>query len=310
MGHKKEKFKDGFRRDGFRRDEFRRKVDEDDISSAVVYHVLARLENPNDPLGRQIRAWPECALDFVLGLLGGRAEPREDPAVLLRQAQQEMGQSLAVNRTRAAEVRVQRDELQTLVAQTQTVVDDLQARAEATLRGGNRALAHDLLTEKQHYVANLSRMKDLLQTTVESMRVVEAALRGEEERIRMKTAEALALKAQWNQSQIDLSLRETLDGMKTRGTEGFERAEAQVSQAHSESAAHRELDDETLDRGAARNAAETELAALEQRLGVTPTGRGGDRALTGPASAGDLDQRLQNLEARIVTSRDGRNQTQ
>lgn len=276
------------------------KLDEDDIAFAVVSHVLARLENPNDPFGRLVTAWFEKALRFLLGLLGVQAEPREDPVTLLRQAQQETGQAQAVNRARGDEVRAQRDELQGLVAQTRRTVDDLQARAEEALRSGNRPLAQDLLTEKQHYLANLTRMQDLLQTTTESMQAVEAALRREEERIRVKAAEALAMKAQWNQSQIELSLNKALNNKvlnsaSARSAErSFEGTQAQVSQAQSESAAWREMAEEDPDRRLARSAAAAELSALEQRLGV-PTAQTG-RPFSSPTA---LDRQLQELEARI-----------
>ena len=52
--------------------------------------------------------------------------------------------------------------------------------------------------------------------TIESIKI---AIRREEERIRAKTAQALALKAQWKQSQIEISINKALDGMTSDGTD-------------------------------------------------------------------------------------------
>ena len=62
---------------------------------------------------------------------------------------------------------------------------------------------------------------------METTEAIKAAIRREEERIRAKTAQAMAMKTQWKQSQIEISLNKALEGMTTDGTDAaFDRAAA------------------------------------------------------------------------------------
>jgi len=240
---------------------------------------------------------------YLKGLLGFKLDQLEDPEVLLQQAQQEMRESQIKNRQRAVEAITQKNQLQALVDQTQKTVDNLQAKAEMALKNGDRDLARQLLIEKQQYEATLATTKESLDGAIQTTEAVKTAMRREEERIRAKTAEALALKAQWKQSQIEISLNKALDGMTTGGSdEAFQRAQAKISTAHSESMARAELSRDTLagkisalDDVQAHSAADDELTRLEAKLG-----------LAAPASAspittstGDIDAQLQQLEARV-----------
>ena len=103
-------------------------------------------------------------------------------------------------------------------------------------------------------------------------------MRREEERIRAKTAQALAMKAQWKQAQIENSMNKALEGMSADGTDqAFERAAAKISNARSEGQARTELARESLsgklaglEDVQAASAADDELAQMEQRLGLAP----------------------------------------
>ena len=134
-------------------------------------------------------------------------------------------------------------------------------------------------------------------------------MRREEERIRAKTAQALSMKAQWKQAQIETSMNKALEGMSADGTDqAFERAAAKISNARSEGQARTELARESLsgklaglDDVQASNAADAELAQMEQRLGLAPAPQALS-TVSRPNPGGsppDIDRQLQELEARV-----------
>lgn len=243
---------------------------------------------------------------YLKGLLGFKLDQLEDPEILLQQAQQEMRESQAKNRERAVQAITQKNNLQALVDQTQKTVDNLQAKAELALKNGDRDLARQLLVEKGQYETTLATTKQSLQNAIDTTEQIKVAIRREEERIRAKTAQALAMKAQWKQSQIEISINKALEGFTTDGTDAaFERAQAKISGARSESMARTELAKErldtkiaSLDDAAAMSNADSELAAMEQRLGLAPKTETTTTSTT-TTSVDDIDKQLQALEAKV-----------
>ena len=248
---------------------------------------------------------------YLKGLLGFKLDQLEDPEILLQQAQQEMREAQAKNRERAVQAITQKNNLQALVDQTQKMVDNLQAKAEIALKNGDRDLARQLLVEKGQYDGTLTSTKTSLAQALETTEAVKTAMRREEERIRAKTAQALSMKAQWKQSQIENSMNKALEGMSADGTDqAFERAASKISNARSEGQARTELARESLsgrlaglDDVQASNAADDELTKMEQRLGLsskpatpTVTTKTTPAATTG---ASEIDRQLQELEARV-----------
>lgn len=240
---------------------------------------------------------------YIKGLFGMKLDEWEDPEVLLAQAQQEMQTTHAKNRERAIQAITQKNNLQKQVEDTQKTVDNLQASAEKALKTGDRDLARQLLVEKQQYEGTLVTSQASLQSALESVEAVKVAIRREEEQIRSKTAQALALKAQWKQSQIEISLNKALDGITSAGTdEAFQRASAKIASSHSESMARSEIAKESLsgriasveDASAQANADE-ELTRMEQKLGLTSA----SPASAAPATATDIDKQLQELEQKV-----------
>lgn len=245
---------------------------------------------------------------YLKGLLGFNLDKLEDPEILLSQAQQEMRDAQIKNRQRAVEAITQKNQLQALVDQTQKTVDNLQAKAELALKNGDRDIARQLLIEKQQYEVTLATTKESLQSAMATTEAVKAAMRKEEERIRAKTAEALALKAQWKQSQIEISLNKALEGISSAGSdEAFQRAQTKISAAHSESMARAELNKDTLqgrisalDDVQANSAADDELAQMESRLGLAAPAAAQTTTVT--TAPDDIDKQLQQLEARVTGS--------
>jgi phage shock protein A len=249
---------------------------------------------------------------YLKALLGFKLDQLEDPEILLQQAQQEMREAQAKNRERAVQAITQKNNLQALVDQTQKTIDNLQAKAEIALKNGDRELARQLLVEKGQYDATLASTKSALQTALETTEAIKVAIRREEERIRQKTAQALAMKAQWKQSQIEISINKALEGMTSAdGTDqAFERAQAKISNARSEGLARTELARESLQGKIAglgdvqaNSAADVELAAMEERLGLAKPAPA--TAQAAPVAASDIDRQLQELEARVGTGNQG-----
>ena len=245
---------------------------------------------------------------YLKGLFGMKLDQLEDPEILLQQAQQEMRETQAKNRERAVQAITQKNNLQADVEKTQKMVDNLQAKAELALRNGDRDLARQLLVEKGQYESTLATIKASLQSALETTETIKTAMRREEERIRAKTAQAMALKTQWKQSQIEISINKALEGFQTDGTDqAFERASAKISNARSESAARTELARESLtgrmaalDDVQVSKAADDELAAMEQRMGLAPASNTtGTTAPRTPVATSDIDRQLQELEARV-----------
>jgi len=246
---------------------------------------------------------------YIVAVLTGKLDEVEDPEILLSQAQREMQEMHARNRERAVQAITQKNNLQQMVDDTQKRVDNLQAKAELALKRGDRELALQLLREKQQYETTLTATRESLAQAVETVESVKVAIRREEERIRTKTAEALALKAQWKNSQIQNAMHKALDGIGSidQTTQTFERAQAKIRTANSESSARAEMAKERvenrvadLDEAVGTSAAEDELAALEQKLGLRST-PAVQTATTTPVTSGDtdIDRQLAELEARV-----------
>ena len=204
----------------------------------------------------------------------------------------------------------QKNNLQAEADKTQKIVDNLQAKAELALKNGDRDLARQLLVEKGQYETTQATIQQSLQSAVETTEAIKVAIRREEERIRAKTAQAMAMKTQWKQSQIEISLNKALEGMTTDGTDqAFDRAAAKISNAHSESQARTELARESLNGRLAKlddvamdANADAQLAEMEQRMGLGPKSTATastTTAATTPAPTSEVDRQLQELEARV-----------
>jgi phage shock protein A len=218
-------------------------------------------------------------IGYLKALFGMRLDSMEDPEVLLAQAQQEMKESQAKNRERAVQAITQKNNLQAEVDKTTKAMDNLDAKAALALKNGDRDLALQLVREKQALGANLESLQASLANANEMTEQIKVAIRREEERIRQKAAEAMALKTQWKQAQIETSINKALDGMSsTTGTDAaFERASAKIHNAQSESSARTELAKgrienriQSLDDMAMDSAANDELAQMEQKMGLAP----------------------------------------
>jgi len=245
--------------------------------------------------------------NLIKSWFGAGLDNLEDPELLLNQAQTEMRELHAKNRERAVQAITQKNNLQQIVDDTQKRVDMLQQKAESALKRGDRELALQLLKEKQQFEVTLTATKENLAQAIDTSEQVKVAIKREEEKIRQKTAEALALKAQWKNSQIQIAMNKALEGIQgvEDSTQAFSRAQAKIKNANSEMMARSELAKgnmvgrlNDLEIAEGDVAAESELAALEAKMGLSSTPAPQTTVKTTSAES-DIERQLAELEAKV-----------
>lgn len=200
----------------------------------------------------------------------------EDPETMLDQARRDMQQTLTNNRERAVQAITQKNRLQGMLEDTKKRSAQLESQAAMALKQGNRELATQFMREKMNNDASLATLQQSYDQAVATVDQVKVAIKRQEEEVRKKTAEALAMKAQWKQAQIQNSIAKALDGLTFENQiEGFGAAQERIREAQSEAAARHEMMGTSIQgkimamEDQARDMeAESELEKLEERLGL------------------------------------------
>jgi len=255
-------------------------------------------------------------LNYLKAAFGIKLDQWEDPEVLLKQAQDEMAEMHRKNKERAVQAITQRNLLQDEVNKTNQQVQNLQSKAELALKNGNRDLARQLLVEKQTLEAGLPPLTASLEKANEITEQLKVTMKREEEAIRARAAQAMMMKTQLKQAQIENSINKALDKMESVGNqdEAFQRAQAKIGAIAAESSARTELgktrmSTQIADLGdlAASSAADDELAKMEQRLGLAPApaptttaaATSNPSAAAAAAAAASAEQELAQLEQQL-----------
>jgi phage shock protein A len=248
----------------------------------------------------------------------------EDPDIMLDQARRDMQETLVANREKAVMAITQKNRLQGMYDDLTRKSASLESQATMALQQGKRDLARQFIREKASNDSTIASLKTSLDQATQSVDAVKLAIKRQEEEVRKKTAEALAMKAQWKQAQIQNSISKALEGLTFENEfESFGAAAEKIRNAQSESAARQEmmsgslqgqvmaLEDQAMDMEA-----ETELQKLEQKLGMRPAdtpaldatqqvalGAPNADAIQLPAPkevpASEVDSQLAELEKRI-----------
>ena len=248
---------------------------------------------------------------YLVAWVTGKVEQLEDPEVLLDQARREMQQTLARNRERAIQAITQKNMLQAEVEKLERVVRDLERKAELALQQGKRDLALQIVREKKAQESALETMRASLQQATETVEAIKLAIRRQEEEVRVKTAQALAMKARWKQAQIQTAINKALEGISVENIESsWATAEQRIQQAEAEAAARQEMAAQSLqgriaalqDAQIDQEAAE-ELSRIEQRLGLRSAPVSSITPGT-TASVSDLEalKELEELERKLQAS--------
>jgi len=222
-----------------------------------------------------------------------------------------MQQTLARNRERAIQAITQKNMLQAEVEKLERVVRDLERKAELALQQGKRDLALQIVREKKAQESALETMRASLQQATETVEAIKLAIRRQEEEVRVKTAQALAMKARWEQAQIQTAINKALEGISVENIESsWATAEQRIQQAEAEAAARQEMAAQSLqgriaalqDAQIDQEAAE-ELSRIEQRLGLRSATVSSITPGT-TASVSDLEalKELEELERKLQAS--------
>lgn len=200
----------------------------------------------------------------------------EDPEVMLDQARRDMQGALIANREKAVQAITQKNRLQNMLDDATKKSAQLENQAAMALKQGNRDLATQFMREKMNNDATLATLKQSYDQAAATVEQVKVAIKRQEEEVRKKTAEALALKAQWKQAQIQNSITKALEGLTFENEfEGFGAAQEKIRDMQSEASARQEMysgslqgkvmemEDKSRDMEA-----EEELSKLELKLGL------------------------------------------
>lgn len=234
----------------------------------------------------------------------------EDPELMLDQARRDMQQALIANREKAVQAITQKNRLQNMLDESERKSAQLENQAATALKQGNRELAREFLREKATVDATMETLRASLAQAIETVDAVKIAIKRQEEEVRRKTAEALAMKAQWKQAQIQSSISRALEGLTFESEyEGsFAAARDKIKDKQAEAAARQEMmagsltgkmmamEDKAMD-----HAAEEELRKLEERLGLAPAADTTTPELKQEVTS-DVEAELSDLERRLGQS--------
>lgn len=247
---------------------------------------------------------------WLRALFGRTMDSLEDPEVMLDQARRDMQSTLTANREKAVQAITQRNRLQQMLDESTKKSAQLEAQASTALRQGNRELAKQFMREKASNDATLETLRTTLAQAAETVDQVKVAIKRQEEEVKKKAAEALALKAQWKQAQIQESIGKALEGLTFENEyEGsFASAKDKIKDKQASANARNEMmagsiqgkmmemEDATMDF-----AAEEELKKLEEKLGLGAP----EIQNVATTTTDDLDSQLDELEKRLGNSTDG-----
>jgi phage shock protein A len=258
--------------------------------------------------------------NWIKALFNRTMDRVEDPDMMLDQARRDMQGALVSNREKAVQAITQKNRLQGMLEDSRKKSAQLESQASMALKQGNRELAVQFMREKMNHDATIATLQSSYEQAVQTVEQVKVAIKRQEEEVRKKTAEALAMKAQWKQAQIQNSIAKALDGLTFENQfEGFGAAAERIRDAQSEAAARQEmvatsLHGKVMDmEDKARDLeAESEIEKLEERLGlrsmqqtseeqVVQVGEGGAPPLEAvdELQSSEAERQLEELERRI-----------
>jgi phage shock protein A len=187
-----------------------------------------------------------------------------------------MQAGLIANREKAVQAITQKNRLQQMLEDHRNKATQLESQATMALKQGNRDLAGQFMREKINNDAIIAQLQTSFDQAATSVEQVKVAIKRQEEEVRQKTAQALAMKAQWKNAQIQNSIAKALDGLTFENQfESFGAAAEKINMAQSEAAARQEMQGESIQgkvmamQDKAKDyEAEAALDQLEQKLGM------------------------------------------
>ena len=260
---------------------------------------------------------------YLNALINGKLDEWEDPEIILNQATREMKENQIKNRELAVQAITQKNNLQAEVDKEERMVAELERRATVSVQAGNRELAKQFLKEKALHDQTLESMRTNLISATEAAEKVKLAIKSEEERIRRKTAEALAMKANMKQAQIQIKINKALDQFQfSENEQQWSHVNERITSMQSEAAARAEIANTSIDSklrdmevSQMDVEADRQLAELESKLNMgtstatnystntvqqVQTIGGGTVASNGNGKPeSDIDRQLRELEEKL-----------
>lgn len=253
--------------------------------------------------------------NWIKALFNRFMDKVEDPDVMLDQARRDMQETLVANREKAVQAITQKNRLEQMLGDAKKKSAQYEQQATMALKQENRDLARQFLREKMTNDQIITQLQTSYEQAAQAVDAVKLAIKRQEEEVRKKTAEALAMKAQWKQAQIQNSISKALEGLTFENQfESFGAAAERIKTAQAEVAARNEMYAESLagkvlemQDKAIDYEAEEELKKLEERLGmgekkveaeaeVVQVGEGGAPAAQEPS---EIEKQLEELEKRV-----------
>ncbi len=245
---------------------------------------------------------------WLKGIFNRTMDKVEDPEVMLDQARRDMQQALVGNREKAVQAITQKNRLQGLMDAAVQKSATLESQAAAALRQGNRELARQFMREKATNDSTLETLRSTLATATETVEQVKVAINRQQDEVRKKTAEAMTLKVQWKQAQIQSAITKSLEGLTFENEyEGsFASARDKIADKQAEASARQEMyagslqgkimsmEDQAMDY-----AADEELKKLEEKLGLAKPNIQTTTASTTTVAPDSVDAQLAELEKRL-----------
>jgi phage shock protein A len=241
---------------------------------------------------------------WLKALFNNTMDQIEDPNIMLDQAKRDMQQALVANREKAVQAIAQKNRLQGMLDDATRKSNQLENQATTALKQGNRDLARDFLREKATNDATLETLQATLAQAQQTVDQVKTAIKRQEDDVRRRTAEALQMKAQWQQAQIQSSISKTLEGLTFENEyEGsFAAARDRIKDKQAEAMARQEMMGTSvqgkvmaMEDMAMDSAADEELRKLEEKLGLNQPAI----QASAPATTTNVDDQLAELEKRL-----------
>ena len=217
-------------------------------------------------------------INWLRGIFNRTMDKVEDPDIMLDQAKRDMQQALIGNREKAVQAITQKNRLQSMLEEAKKKSATLESQAATALKQDNREMASVFMREKMNNDAVVTQLQGSYDQAVGTVEQVKVGIKRQEEEVRKKTAEALALKAQWKNAQIQSSISKALEGLnfETEFESGsFGAARERIANAQGEASARQEMLGTSfqgrvmqMEDQARDIEAESELEKLEERLGM------------------------------------------
>jgi phage shock protein A len=256
--------------------------------------------------------------NWIKGLFNRFMDKVEDPDIMLDQARRDMQETLVANREKAVQAITQKNRLEQMLADTKKKSAQYEQQATMALKQENRDLARQFLREKMTNDQIIGQLQGSYDQAAQAVEAVKLAIKRQEEEVRKKTAEALAMKAQWKQAQIQNSITKALEGLTFENQfESFGAAAERIKTAQAEVSARNEMYTESIqgkviamEDKAMDYEAEEELKKLEERLSggatteskseeqVVQVGDGG-APIADATPPSEIESQLAELEKRV-----------